>query len=68
MANQSLQRRRAIAQERMNLAIRKFKEGVSLRRATEIAGVDYWDFQLELDRRGIPIMSSVTLARRRVKK
>ena len=60
--------KKAIASEKISLAVNKFQEGVSLRRASEVAGIDYWDFQLELDKRGIPLVSSIPLAERRIAK
>lgn len=57
--------KKAIAEEKIALAIKRFQEGVSFRRAVEIAGIDYWDFQMELDKRGIPMMSSLPLAQKR---
>ena len=56
--------KKALLEERINLAINKFQQGISLREAAEIAGVDYWDFQMELDKRGIPMISSVSLAKK----
>lgn len=58
--------KKALLEERINLAINKFQQGISLREAAEIAGVDYWDFQMELDKRGIPMISSVSLAKKRM--
>ncbi|MEW6087708.1 MAG: UPF0175 family protein [bacterium] len=60
--------RRAITEEKMDIAVKKFQEGISFRKAVELAGVDYWDFQMELDKRGIAILSSLPLAQRRMKK
>ncbi len=53
-------------EERISLAINKFQRGISLREAAEIAGIDYWDFQMELDKRDIFMMSSVSLAKKRM--
>lgn len=56
-----------IKEEKTKLAVEKFQEGnITLREAAELAGLDYWDFQSELDKRGIPIMQDVSLARRRI--
>lgn len=60
--------KKAIIDEKVSLAIRKFKEGVSFRKAADIAGLDYWDFQAELDRRGVPVTASLSFARKRLKK
>ena len=51
----------------MELAIKRFKEGMPFRKAAAIAGLDYWDFQAELDKREIPMMGSISLAKRRIK-
>lgn len=59
--------KKAIAGEKIELAIKRFQEGVPLRKALEIAGLDYWDFQAELDKRGIPISTSLSFARRRIR-
>lgn len=58
--------KKALLEEKISLAINKFQQGISFRGASEIAGVDYWDFQLELDKRGIPMMSSISLAKKRM--
>ncbi|MGR3220403.1 MAG: UPF0175 family protein [Candidatus Anammoxibacter sp.] len=57
--------KKAITEEKICYAIKRFKEGVSFRKAAEMAGIDYWDFQMELDRREIPIISSLSLAKKR---
>jgi predicted transcriptional regulator len=59
--------KKAVSGEKVKLAVRKFQEGVPFRRAAEIAGLDYWDFQTELDKRHISISSSILLARKRMK-
>jgi predicted HTH domain antitoxin len=60
--------KRSLAEERIELAISKFRAGVTLRKAAEISGLDYREFQLELDRRAIPLTSSLSFARNRIKK
>lgn len=58
----------ALSSERIELAINKFKEGnITFREAADLSGLDYWDFQAELDKSNIPIMRSITLAERRTK-
>ncbi len=58
----------ALSSERIELGINKFKEGnITFREAADISGLDYWDFQGELDKRNIPVMRSITLAERRIK-
>lgn len=58
---------KTIKEEKIKLAVEKFVEGnITLREAAARAGLDYWDFQSELDKRGIPIMQDVSLARRRI--
>jgi predicted HTH domain antitoxin len=52
----------------VELAVKRFQEGVPFRKAAEIAGLDYWDFQAELDKRGISLSSSVSFARKRMKR
>jgi Uncharacterised protein family (UPF0175). len=59
--------KRALLEERLSLAVRKFQEGAPFRKAAEMAGLDYWDFQAELDKRGIPVSVSLPFARRRIK-
>ena len=59
--------KKAVSGEKIGLAVKRFQEGVPFRKAAEIAGLDYWDFQAELDRRGIPISSSISFARKRMK-
>jgi predicted HTH domain antitoxin len=59
--------KKALSEERVSLAVRKFQEGVPFRKTAEMAGLDYWDFQAELDKRGIPVSASLPFARRRIK-
>jgi len=59
--------KRAVSGEKVELAIKKFQDGVPFRKAAEMAGLDYWDFQIELDKRGIAISSSIPFARKRMK-
>ena len=59
--------KKAVSGEKVELAVKRFQEGVPFRKAAEIAGLDYWDFQTELDKRGISISSSVSFARKRMK-
>lgn len=59
--------KKAVSGEKIEFGVKRFKEGVPFRKAAEIAGLDYWDFQAELDKRGIPISSSVSFARKRMK-
>ncbi len=59
--------KKALSGEKIELAVKKFQEGVPFRRAAEMAGLDYWDFQAELDKRGIPVSSSLVFARRRIR-
>ena len=58
--------KKALLEEKIGLAINKFQQGISLREAAEIAGIDYWDFQMELDKRGIPMISSISVAKKRM--
>jgi len=59
--------KKAVSGEKVELAIKKFQDGVPFRKAAEMAGLDYWDFQTELDKRGISISSSIPFARKRMK-
>jgi predicted HTH domain antitoxin len=59
--------KKAISEERIEIAIKKFRTGVPFRKAAEIANLDYWDFQAELDKREVPVSSSLSLARARIK-
>ncbi len=59
--------KRSLSEERVMLAIKKFQEGSSFRKAAEISGLDYLEFQLELDKRSIPVSSSLSFAQRRIK-
>jgi predicted transcriptional regulator len=59
--------KKAVSVEKIDLAVKKFREGVPFRRAAEMAGLDYWDFQAELDKRGISVSSSISFARKRMK-
>jgi predicted transcriptional regulator len=59
--------KKAVSGEKIALAVKRFQEGVPFRRAAEIAGLDYWDFQAELDKRGISVSSSISFARKRMK-
>jgi len=58
--------KKSLHEERIALAIRKFQEGVSFRKAAEMSGLDYWEFQSELDKRDIPIASSLSFAKRKI--
>ncbi len=60
---------KTVKKEKIELAAERFQEGnITLREAASMAGLDYWDFQSELDKRGIPIMQDVSLARRRIER
>lgn len=59
--------KKALRDERIELAVKTFKEGASFRKAAAIAGLEYWDFQAELDKRGLPIMDSISLVKRKIK-
>jgi predicted HTH domain antitoxin len=58
--------RKAIASEKIESAVQKFRSGISFRKAAEMAELDYWEFQAELDKRNLPLSSSLSLARRRI--
>lgn|SRR4030067_3049837 len=58
--------KKALLEEKISLAINKFEQGTSFREAAEIAGIDYWDFQMELDKRSVPMISSISLAKKRM--
>jgi predicted HTH domain antitoxin len=59
--------KKAVSGEKVELGVKMFQQGVPFRKAAEMAGLDYWDFQMELDKRNIPISSSIVLARKRMK-
>ena len=59
--------KRAITGEKIDQAVKKLQEGVPFRKAAEIAGLDYWDFQMELDKRGITVSTSIPFGRRRIR-
>jgi hypothetical protein len=59
--------KKAVSGEKIDLAVKRFQEGVPFRRAAGIAGLDYWDFQAELDKRGISVSSSISFSRKRMK-
>ena len=59
--------KKGVSGEKVELAVKKFQEGAPFRKAAEMAGLDYWDFQIELDKRCIPISSSMLFARKRMK-
>ena len=58
--------KKAVSGEKVELAVKKFQEGVPFRKAAEMAGLDYWEFQTEIDKRGISVSSSVPFARKRM--
>lgn len=58
--------KKALHEERIELAVQKFREGMSFREAAALAGLAYWDFQAELDKREIPLLRSLPLARKRL--
>jgi len=59
--------KKAVSGEKVELAVKKFQDGVPFRKAAETACLDYWDFQTELDKRGISLSSSIPFARKRMK-
>lgn len=59
--------KKAMSGEKIEIAVKRFQEGVPFRKAAEMAGLDYWDFQAELDKRGIPVSASLAFARRRIR-
>ena len=59
--------KKAVTEEKLMFAVKKYQEGTSFRQAAEMSGLDYWDFQIELDKRGIPVSTSVPFAIRRIK-
>ncbi|MBI5050080.1 MAG: UPF0175 family protein [Nitrospirae bacterium] len=59
--------KRSLLEEKVMLAIRRLQEGVSFRKAAELSGLDYWDFQAELDKRGVSVTFSLAFAKRRTR-
>ena len=58
--------KKALLEERASLAVKKLQEGVPFRKAAEMTGLNYWDFQAELDKRGIPVSTSLPFARKKI--
>jgi len=58
--------KRALEEQKIELALNNLKKGASFRTAASMTGLDYWEFQAELDKREIPITQSVSLAKRRI--
>ena len=59
----------SVKEEKLRVAIQKFQENVmTLREAAGVANLSYWEFQQELDKRGLPVMSDMGLAIRRIKR
>ncbi len=54
-------------EEKIMLAIRKFQEGIPFRKAVEMSGLNYWEFQSELDKRGVSVTFSLAFAKRMVR-
>lgn len=53
----------AIQEERIRMAIDLYKnQRTTLRGAAKISNMDYWEFQNEMSKRGVPLMSSLSLA------
>ncbi len=60
---------RSIGEEKLNIAVQKFREGnTTLREAAARADLDYWEFQQELDKREIPVMRDLSLAKKRIQR
>jgi len=56
-----------LIEKRIELAVDQFVSGQStFRNAASLAGMDYWDFQYELEKREIPIMRDLSLAEKRI--
>lgn len=57
-----------LKEKKILTAIEQFKEGnMTFRETCSLAGLDYWEMQFELDKRKIPFMRSLTLAKERTK-
>ncbi|GBD96430.1 MAG TPA: hypothetical protein ENG83_09300 [Nitrospirae bacterium] len=59
--------KKSLSEEKIMLAVKRFEEGASFRKAAEISGLDYWEFQAELDKRGIAVTSSLAFAKSRMR-
>jgi len=59
--------KKAMTGEKIDQAVKKLQEGAPFRKAAEAANLDYWDFQTELDKRGIPVSTSIPFGRRRMR-
>lgn len=60
---------KTLREEKIHLAVQEFQTGnVTFREAASLADLDYWDFQAELEKRGIPLMQDISLAEKRIKR
>lgn len=58
----------ALKEERIERSIQLYKQQkVTLRKAAELGGLNYWEFQNEMAKRGIPVISSLAQAEQRIK-
>lgn len=59
--------KKSLSEEKIALAVKKFQEGLPFRKAAEMCNLDYWEFQSELDKRDIPVSSSLSFAKSRLR-
>lgn len=57
----------AIQEERIRMAIDLYKnQRTTLRGAAKLSNLDYWEFQNEMAKRGVPLMSSLSLVEEQI--
>ncbi len=58
----------AIQEERIRMAIDLYKnQRTTLRGAAKLSNLDYWEFQNEMAKRGVPLVSSLSLAEEQIR-
>jgi predicted HTH domain antitoxin len=60
--------KKSLSEEKTAIAVKKYQEGLTFRKAAELSNLDYWEFQAELDKRGIPVSSSLPFAKTRLRR
>lgn len=59
---------KSLKEEKIEKAIEEYKnQGMTLRQAARLSDMGYWEFQTEMAKRGIPLMSGVIPAEKRMK-
>lgn len=58
----------AVQEERIKMAIDLYKnQRITLRQAAKLSTMDYWNFQNEMAKRGVSLISSLSLAEEQIK-